>query len=331
MRVSVPGADSPRRLFSFGRDLNALDPSDYYEFDFQHVQFVTPGWLVAVGTALRRFRAGKTKRRAINYRHLGYAAHVGFFKYFGMSYGLAPSEAAGSINYVPMTEVVVASIRERAATTYVHAGEIVEDEARQLAKLLTRNEGVPAVDTLTYSLREIVRNVIEHSKSPTYTISAQYWPSTQLAELAFSDDGCGIASSLRENPNLRIETDLTALKLAVLPGISSKAWRRANRSDVWANSGYGLFMTQRLCALGGQVTLLSGNNGIVVIDDEMQELETYVPGTIVVLRLNAGAISDLSRRLAEFRAEGHALAKKVGTADHFGPSLASRLLRPQNH
>ena len=167
MRVSVPGADSPRRLFSFGRDLNALNPSDYYEFDFQHVQFVTPGWLVSVGTALRRFRAGKIKRRAINYRHLGYAAHVGFFKYFGMSYGLAPSEAAGTINYVPITEVDVVSIRERAAKTYVHAGEIIEDEARQLAKLLTRNEGGPVVDTLTYSIREIVRNVIEHSRSPT--------------------------------------------------------------------------------------------------------------------------------------------------------------------
>ena len=194
MRVSVPGADSPRRLFSFGRDLNALNPSDYYEFDFQHVQFVTPGWLVSVGTAPRRFRAGKIKRRAINYRHLGYAAHVGFFKYFGMSYGLAPSEAAGSINYVPITEVDVASIWERATKTYVHAGEIIEDEARQLAKLLTRNEGGPVVDTLTYSIREIVRNVIEHSRSPTYTIAAQYWPASQSAELAISDDGCGITS-----------------------------------------------------------------------------------------------------------------------------------------
>jgi hypothetical protein len=152
-----------------------------------------------------------------------------------MSYGLAPSEVAGTINYVAITEVDVASIRERAAKTYVHAGEIIEDEARQLAKLLTRNEGGPVVDTLTYSIREIVRNVIEHSRSPTYTIAAQYWPASQSAELAISDDGCGITSSLRENPKLQIETDLTALKLATLPGISSKAWRRANRSDVWAN------------------------------------------------------------------------------------------------
>jgi hypothetical protein len=226
MLVRVPGWNNPKRALEFGRELSLLESADSYEFDFQDVSFVTPGWLVTIGAAIRRFRdeRPKAKRHVRNHKHLGYAAHVGFFRYFGLSYGLAPSEAEGSDTYVPITEVDVAAIRDRARNYYIHSGEIVEDEAKRLARLLSRQDSGSLVDTLTYSIREIVRNVVEHSGSPSYTIAAQYWPAAQSAELAVADNGCGVLSSLKENPELQIDTDLAALKLALLPGISSKAW-----------------------------------------------------------------------------------------------------------
>jgi hypothetical protein len=113
MRVMVPGWEEDRkRSLEFGGELAQLAATEYYEFDFQNVSFVTPGWLLIVGGALRTFRDARpeSKRRVVNYKHLGYAAHVGFFKYFGMSYGLAPSEAGGSSTYVPITETNVAAM-----------------------------------------------------------------------------------------------------------------------------------------------------------------------------------------------------------------------------
>jgi hypothetical protein len=331
MRVGVPGWNIPRRALEFGRELKKLESSDFYQFDFQDVSFVTPGWLIGIGAALRRFREERpdAKCRAINYKHLEYPAHVGFFKYFGMTYGLAPSEAEGSNTYVPITEVKVSTIKERAANGHIHAGEIVEEEARRLARLLTRQEGSPLVDTLTYSIREIVRNVVEHSESDTYTISAQYWPTRQSAELAVADSGCGILSSLLENPKLQIGGNLDALKLAMLPGISSKVWSQRRSRDVWTNSGYGLFMTQRLCSLGGQFTLVSGANGIRTTDAEIHELDTHSPGTLVILRLHTGMITNLSAQLSGFHLEGREIAKKVGGANKLGPSLASQILQPK--
>jgi hypothetical protein len=326
----VPGWDDPNRFLEFGGELSRLQVAENYEFDFQNVSFVTPGWLLVVGEALRAFRdaRAKSKRRVINYKHLGYAAHVGFFKYFGMSYGLAPSEAGGSTTYVPITETNVADIKEEAFTGFLHPGQIVEDNARRLARLLTRQEDGAVVDTLTYSIREIVRNVVEHSDSPSYTFAAQYWPVQNSAELAVADSGCGILSSLKENPKLQVENDLDALKLAMLPGISSKAWRRSRPQDAWANSGYGLFMTQKLCSLDGQFTLLSGRSGLRTDQGRLQELQSDVRGTIVVLKINAGEIDDLQKRLSVFHDEGRELAKKVGGANRFGPSLASQVLRP---
>jgi hypothetical protein len=136
MRVIVPGWDISRRALEFGRELKHLKMSDFYEFDFQNVSFVTPAWLIVIGTALRRFREDRpdAKRRATNYKHLGYAAHVGFFQYFGLTYGLAPSEAKGSDTYVPITEIKISAIKERASNGRVHVGEIVEEESQRLAK-----------------------------------------------------------------------------------------------------------------------------------------------------------------------------------------------------
>jgi hypothetical protein len=101
----VPGWDNPKRSLEFGSELARLEVAENYEFDFQNVFFVTPGWLLVVGGALRAFRDARpgSKRRVTNLKHLGYAAHVGFFKYFGMTYSLAPAEAGGSSTYGCLT------------------------------------------------------------------------------------------------------------------------------------------------------------------------------------------------------------------------------------
>jgi hypothetical protein len=245
-----------------------------------------------------------------------------------MTYGLAPAEAQGSDTYVPLTEINVSTIRDSAAHQYVHVGEVVETEARKLAQLLTRHAHGEVFDILTYSIREIVRNVIEHSNAKSYTIAAQYWPNQGLAEFAVTDDGRGVFSSLRENPQLHIGNEADALKLAILPGISSKARHRSRGNDVWANSGYGLFMTQRLCSLAGEFTILTGGAGIHVNGGTVSELLSFAPGTTVVMRLNTEAIRDLNARLSDFRKEGLELANKVKGASQSGPSRASQLLRP---
>lgn len=330
MHVRVPGSQDPILYYQFSSNLNELEPSRIYEFDFCDVEFVTPGWMMAVGSALRAFKAKlpNITRRAINYRHLGYASHVGFFKYFGLDYGLQPSQAPGSDSYIPITEVQVSTILERAAELHSHPGEIVEGEARRIATLLTRVAEGPVFDTLSYSIREIVRNVIEHSDSPTYSIIAQYWPTRGEAEFAVCDSGKGIMHSLKENPRLSVDKDIDAIRLSLLPGISSKAWKRQRTDNIWANSGYGLFMTQKLCSVDGQFTLLSGTSGITMLNAKAIELRTASPGTLVVLRLAVESLGELGKRLASFRTEGQILAKKVAGASVLGPSLASQLLKP---
>jgi hypothetical protein len=100
---------------------------------------------------------------------------------------------------------------------------------------------------------------------------------------------------------------------------------------VWANSGYGLFMTQRLCSLGGEFTFISGTSGLRTTEEEFEELNTHSPGTTVVMQLNCAEIANLSARLQDFRKEGLEIAKQLGGANQFGASLASQVLQPRKH
>jgi hypothetical protein len=223
---------------------------------------------------------------------------------------------------------LVCDLKLKAIENYTSTGDAIENESRKLSLILTLKDEGDLADTLTYSIREIIRNVVEHSRAESYTFAAQYWPSMQKAEIVVSDSGCGILRSLRENPNLAIANETEAIKLATLPGISSKSWCRPSRADAWANSGYGLFMTQRLCALGGEFGLISGTAALSVNRTGFEISETRSLGTTVVMRLDTSELGNLAKRLREFRDEGRMIAIQIGGIDDFGPSEASVTLNP---
>lgn len=330
MLIAAPAEASLDALAKFPLLVRSVADADEVQIDFEGVSFTSPAWLAVVGGALRELRRSSpaARRKVLNHKNLRYAAHVGFFQYFGVNYGLAPAVAAGSETYVPLIERFTAAVREEAALRMTPVGEVIHDEAERLAGVLTRHTPGDLQDTLAYSIREIVRNVVEHSGADSYTLAAQWWPGTGQVEVVVTDQGCGVAASLQENPHLTIQTDEEALRQAVLPGISAKAWRRSKSYDDWANSGYGLFMTQRLCALGGSFGLMSGSRALHFEGAQTRVLETDWPGVVVVLRLDTNRLAVLSERLADFRREGAELERQLKSAARTGPSRASQTLKP---
>ncbi|MGN6363790.1 ATP-binding protein [Asticcacaulis taihuensis] len=331
MKIDVPGSANLRHLTWFLTELDSCRKVDELKLDFGGVQFTTPSWLVMIGGALRRFKANNptARKQALNFRHLKYAAHMGFFEYFGVKFGQAPDAAAGSDTYVPMRVRSTAEVRRQAALKMSHVGDVVHAEAEELATLLTRQTEGDLQDALAYSVREIIRNVVEHSGADEYTFAAQYWPSNHSVELVVSDQGIGLSKSLKENPNLNISDDETSVREAILPGISSKAWRRTSANDEWANSGYGLFMTERLCRLGGEFRLMSGDSLLRTSPSGEDIFHTVWPGTFVTLRLDTGNLGKLSERLAEFRHQGRQIERQT-SVKVVGPSRASQSPKPQN-
>lgn len=305
IRIAVPDGSSLRNFLGFSAALDEVVEADHYVLDFAQVHFVTPAWMVVVGDALRRFRDLRpgAKRLAENYKHgaLGYAAHAGFFRYFGMQYGQEPGAVTSTEAYIGLRVLDVDAITSRASDEISHHGDVIQSEAEHLVSVLTQTDHGDVFETLSYSIREIVRNVVEHSQSLTYVFAAQFWPGSGEAEIVVSDHGIGLARSLRMNPKCEIADDEDALRLAIAPGVSSRGARRRRSADVWSNSGYGLYMTRSLCAAGGCFSLVSGSRAMIADGGGAHTLAVDKPGTTVVLRLVTSSFGDLTNRLTSFR------------------------------
>lgn len=283
-----------------------------------------------VANEMKRFRESKADVRftALNYKDHTYAAHMGFFQAFGLTHGNTPGQASGSSTYIPLTLLNVAGIQQEAAQRFVNPGDIIEEKASQIAQLLVRQPEGNLVDTLTFSIREIMRNVVEHSGSEFIEYCGQYWPSQNLVEVAILDVGQGVRYGLRNNPFLNIACDRDALHLALLPGISGKMYRGVKKrpNDAWQNSGFGLYMTSRICRAGDSFFIASDGAGLLLDHTGKHDRVTSYRGTALRLRFNTQTLTNYDEMLARFRREGFAAAKQFSGDQAVEPSIASTML-----
>jgi len=143
------------------------------------------------------------------------------------------------------------------------------------------------VDALKYSMAEMGRNVVQHSRSSIGGISiAQYFPERRAIQIAITDCGWGIFNSLKVTyPEL--QGNLESLKLAVLPHVSGAF--RAGTYSASENAGLGLFFTKEIAwRAGGTFWLVSGDSLLGVVEnDESAQSRHYKQ----ILRWNGAAVT----------------------------------------
>ncbi|WP_115146490.1 MULTISPECIES: hypothetical protein [Pseudomonas] len=329
-KIVVPQNLSLTEAINFCNRLWELPQDTIYEFDFHRMGRVEPFTMAYVANEMKRFRQSKAAVRftALNYKDHTYAAHMGFFQAFGLTHGNTPGQASGSSTYIPLTLLNVAAIQQEAAQRSVNPGDIIEEKASQIAQLLIRQPEGNLVDTLTFSIREIMRNVVEHSGSEFIEYCGQYWPSQNMVEVAILDVGHGVRFGLRNNPYLNIASDRDALHLALLPGISGKMYRGVKKrpNDAWQNSGFGLYMTSRICRAGGSFFIASDGAGLLLDHTGKHDRLTSYQGTALRLRFNTQTLTNYDEMLARFRREGFAAAKQFSGDQAVEPSIASTML-----
>lgn len=238
---------------------------------------------------------------------------MGFFKACGVEFGKDPGAAAGSDRYLPITRYGVNTIRQESRETGRPIGELVEEEARTLAEILSQSKSGAVFDTLLFALREIMRNVVEHSKAPGIEYCAQYWPGNDRVEIAVIDRGIGLYKSLIRNESLKISSEKHALNMALLPGIScnvSLTGPHTITGSIWQNSGFGLFMTQRLCRFGGEFFIGSGDIARFLKGDWSRYLNFGFGGTAVMMVVKPSSIGNLNAALAQFELDAKHIARE---------------------
>lgn len=330
--IEYPNTCNANAIFKFCSEVVGYGGIDYLIIDFSQMRRIEPFTMVYVAKIIREFNKDNpnTVVRCIGYKDKGYAANMGFFRAFGLKHGRDPNCTDGNDKFIPFTILRVQTIVDEANEEWEVEQDTIERRSEQLAQILTQQETSDLIDAVTFSVREIMRNVFEHSNSKSIEYCAQYWPSYEKVEIAISDSGIGLRESLTKNPFVHIENDSDAIQQALMPAISSKNYKGAkvDSKNPWHNSGFGLYMINRLCRLGGSFLICSGDHGIKLDENGKEHINLghYCKGTVVRLVLNTSRLEALDKMLSVFRDEGYVIAQEIKGVGMYKASAASQML-----
>lgn len=249
-----------------------------------------------------------------------YACHMGFFQAAGFAQGKAPGEAPGSSSYIPLTMINIAELT-RIAFIEGHAadqGDTIEIEAAHLSRVLAQGQA-EFQKLLQYLLREAIRNIPEHAGTSDVWLCGQYWHNRDIAEIAILDEGIGIFNSLSRNRVHRkfVTTNEAALRWALKPGVSTSfdPAKGQKSDDIWANSGYGLYMISEICKLtDGWFTFVSGDDCLRVYPNTCSMYKAHYSGTALGIRIKPSKIIKCQDIIDEAMAKGLSEARTIKNA-----------------
>lgn len=263
MDISVPRSFDQGLLHDFFLALDAARELENVRLDFAPLSYSYPTAMLVAGSKIRSWIALRSANglatqalgiNAANQTH-SYLMHLGFFNFIYIERGNRVGEARGSTSYLPITKIEHPNIHpsDVGVNNWYDAIEI---EARRLAGVLVgSHDDSEALRTYTYSIREIIRNVFEHSQARECYICGQRWWDGQV-EVAIVDEGVGIGQTLRAA--YPIDSDADALRLAIQPG-TSRTRQLLQDQNVYDNSGFGLYILSNLAASFGWFRLGSGS------------------------------------------------------------------------
>lgn len=330
--VKFPSSCSEQEIFRFCTEVEGHAGVEELLIDFSSMGRIEPFSMAYVAKHIRDFnRKNKgTTVRCTGHQNKEYAANMAFFRAFGLKHGREPNCKDGNESFVPFTILRIQTIVDEASKEWKEAQDIIEKRSEHLAKILSREKGGNLVDALTFSIREVMRNVLEHSQSRSIEYCAQFWPTYNKVEIAIVDNGIGLRQSLSANPFIQVQSDSDAIQQALMPAISSKNFKgmRIDRDNPWHNSGFGLYMISRICRLGGSFLICSGDHGIALDEHGKQHIDLghQINGTAVRMVLNTRKLTDLGQMLAKFRDDGYEIAKEIKGVGMYTASAASQML-----
>lgn len=329
-RLSFPRQTDLDSIFGFIRELDYYTEHDRLIIDFHQTPFCSPFTMLLIGSKIAFIRERCPNLQVIfnGWEHCGYLAHMGFFQLCGFEHGKDVGEAPGSERYIPISLLREAELIENTTDQYEEMQDLLQRSVDRSANVLTQglSSNKDMFDAISYSLREVFRICFEHGETSSLYFCAQYWPKSNKVEFAVADYGVGIRRGLGRNPNFRFQSDKEALEYSLLPSVSGRT-HEPRRSENWFNSGYGLYMINRLARNGGSFVICSGNSAICLTPRSKQNYITSFSGTILRVNLHVSQIGSVQERLRQFKVEGAEIAAKIKGSGNRPPSAMSLLLR----
>lgn len=172
-----------------------------------------------------------------------------------------------------------------------------------------------------YVIREIIRNVFDHSESETFCYGVQKYPKTNLIEVAISDLGVGLKETVPfdiEDMYLKKTSDRDAIHKAMEPGVSNYSNHTYAPED-YKNSGYGLTLIRKIVEkCDGKLSIATGESSLTFSNKTKEKHdECNVKGTIIRIKIDSQKLESI---------DFEEVLKSVETDGKKAPSAVSKSL-----
>lgn len=237
-----------------------------------------------------------------------YLSHIGYFDFIGINHGNGMGSARGSSSYLPITRISKCELVENAKQRGTSIQGVILEKANQIACILLGYNEDSNCLPITYALKEVIRNVFEHSAAEDCFLFIQKYRN-DVVQFAICDEGIGMKKSLEKK--YAISNDYDAIQHAILPGVTS-----ANTHDATlnpnGNSGYGLYALSELGQEYGWLEIGSGTINCMYRKQEVsKQILPFHDGVFVGLNLN-NIQFDFREKLDEIIHNGEVLARTLG-------------------
>lgn len=215
----------------------------------------------------------------------------------------------------------VDELRDESFEKMIYIGELIEEKAKDI--LEKYNLDIKTRNFYAYILRELMRNVPEHSGADEFKVVCY----RNKYEMAFKvcDKGVTIKESLNSNPRFNIVDDKSSVSFALKPGVTKSYKWDYSRDDVWQNSGFGLYMVSSLMKKIGYFELKSGLGKIIVDNKGTNFMSSNkVSGTEVLIVIDTKIKINIPQTLKEISQEGSKLAISSTFSSYADKKTASK-------
>jgi hypothetical protein len=297
-RIGVPARLGDKDLINFFRTWAwENDPADEVVLDFSKCQFIAP-WALVLFTTYA-IRLGDDLGVDVTMRIDGRTRAGSFIIQAGLFELLGHERPEGSLSTVESRTTRLTQIRT----------------SKDIPPFATSATALLAIDdpdlegAVRYSIVELLRNVVQHSRSPVGEVAmAQFFPKTGIVELAVADPGIGVLAALQPRYG-DLADDLAGLKFAMLPHVSGTFGQGAY-GTMLNNAGLGLFFIKEIITRSAAGFFLGSGRSLADLwgnsDGSPGKKYAYSglggwPGTFAVLQFRRGRIEDFDALLAVCR------------------------------
>jgi anti-sigma regulatory factor (Ser/Thr protein kinase) len=182
-----------------------------------------------------------------------YMTRMGLYDFLGLPAPKKIEEHDSAGRFIPLTKISTSTELSNFLNEMVPMLHLPPEQSR----------------SIRYIMSELVRNVLEHAFSPDGAIvAAQYYKKSNTIRIGIVDSGVGIKNSMAQT--YHPDTDLTAIKYALMPGVTGTTLREGGTDF---NAGAGLFFIKSIASINEDLFLIySGSSMFKLLKNKKKKL-----------------------------------------------------------